>query len=330
MRTITARHMGWMGLFGLLSIGWINKNTIQSLSWNFSQWLISEQRLLYRALGEQMQTLPETLGGTQILTIMGLCFVYGVFHAAGPGHGKVVISAYLLSQPSRLRTGIQLSIAAALVQGLTAITMVTVFIITIGWAARDVLQHAQSFDLASFLAIALLGAIIMVRAGRLLWQHLRHSFKTKLSVQQLTPVVPLPQSSDHKQHCTLCGHSHHVTPEQWLGRTHWQRLGLVAAVGIRPCTGALLILMMAHLLGIWWVGLLGVLAMSMGTAITVALLAILSVQARSWATRWLAVQPRTLPAFTASLAMMGGLILTVIGVSLGVGAWFSPPQSIWF
>lgn len=318
------------GLLILIFMGLIWQYSASlKLSWgSATQWLLLQQRQLYRALGEQMQVLPEQLSAGHVGAILMVCFTYGVVHAAGPGHGKVVISAYLLSQPSRLLTGLKLSVAAALVQGLTAIVAVSLFVGVFGWVAREVLRYAQGLELMSFFAIALLGVVLTVRAGRLLFQHTRLKLKTRLSVHPLTPTVP--QHSAHATQCTLCGHAHHVAPEQWLASTRWQQLGLIISVGLRPCTGALLILMMANLIGFWWVGLFGVLAMSMGTAVTVAALAIFAVHTRTWMIRWLAWEPQSLPVLTASIAALGGIVLTLFGMSLGIGAWLTPTQSVWF
>ena len=59
------------------------------------------------------------------LALMGLSFGYGVFHAAGPGHGKAVISAWLLATENELRRGIAIAFMSALVQALTAIAIVS-------------------------------------------------------------------------------------------------------------------------------------------------------------------------------------------------------------
>ena len=58
------------------------------------------------------------------LTVVGFSFLYGIFHAAGPGHGKAVISAYLIGHDSRVKRGIAPAFAAALVQGLSAVLLV--------------------------------------------------------------------------------------------------------------------------------------------------------------------------------------------------------------
>ena len=97
---------------------------------------------------------------------------------------------------------------------------------------------------------------------------------------------------DHGHHhhaegevCATCGHSHAPDPacsqaSISTGSTAWSA---VAAVGIRPCSGALIVLSFAFLNGLWAGGILSVLAMALGTAITVSALATLAVTAKNWA-----------------------------------------------
>jgi ABC-type nickel/cobalt efflux system permease component RcnA len=100
------------------------------------------------------------------------------------------------------------------------------------------------------------------------------------------------EGHDHAAHhhhgietCASCGHSHAPDPALLSGdrfdwRTAWSA---VVAVGIRPCSGALIVLSFALLNGLWAAGILSVLAMAIGTAITVSILATLAVTAKNWA-----------------------------------------------
>jgi nickel/cobalt exporter len=63
---------------------------------------------------------------------MGISFVYGIFHAAGPGHGKAVISSYLVANEETWRRGVTLSFASALLQAITAVLIVAVAAVLIG------------------------------------------------------------------------------------------------------------------------------------------------------------------------------------------------------
>ncbi len=85
--------------------------------------------------------------------------------------------------------------------------------------------------------------------------------------------------------CSTCGHSHAPDPallsaERFDWRAAWSA---IVAVGLRPCSGALIVLSFALLNGLWIAGILSVLAMALGTAITVSALAVLAVTAKNWA-----------------------------------------------
>ena len=93
---------------------------------------------------------------------MGLSFLYGIFHAAGPGHGKAVISSYLFANDETWRRGITLSFASAVMQSLTAISIVGVGAVLLGATAKLMGDTVKVIEIVSYGLIVLLGA-------RLLW-----------------------------------------------------------------------------------------------------------------------------------------------------------------
>src|SRR5690606_23130257 len=88
------------------------------------QWIARQQSLFYRDLTTALGDL--TQGGHAALILITLSFAYGVFHAAGPGHGKAVIATYLLATGEKLKRGVVISFASAFVQALTAIVVVSI------------------------------------------------------------------------------------------------------------------------------------------------------------------------------------------------------------
>jgi ABC-type nickel/cobalt efflux system permease component RcnA len=84
----------------------------------------SQQRDLHRELAGAIKALRREGSAAAAWSLIVLSFLYGVFHAAGPGHGKAVISTYLVTHKSALSRGIWLSAVASLIQGLTAIHLV--------------------------------------------------------------------------------------------------------------------------------------------------------------------------------------------------------------
>ena len=284
-------------------------------------WINLHQQQFYRALTESLKAMRDGGGGVWVL--VGLSFAYGIFHAAGPGHGKAVISSYMLANEVALRRGIMLSFVSAFLQGLTAIVLMTLVFLVLRGTSVSMTNATWFLETVSYALIAAFGAW-------LLWKKLR---PMAFGLVGAAPVHSLSaahahahghdhdqaacghdHSHDHHDHahhvhnhahhdhahdhhghahqahavgevCSTCGHSHAPDPRMLEGKhfdwkTAWSA---VAAVGIRPCTGALIVLSFAFLNGLWAGGILSVFAMSLGTAITVSALAIMAVTAKNWA-----------------------------------------------
>src|SRR5207237_321498 len=91
----------------------------------------------------------------------------------------------------------------------------------------------------------------------------------------------------HHVHDEHCGHSHGPEPSELAGPGGWQRgFGAVLAVGVRPCSGAILVLVFALAQGLFWAGVASTFIMGLGTAVTVAIIATLAVGAKAWAKRF--------------------------------------------
>jgi nickel/cobalt exporter len=92
--------------------------------------------------------------------------------------------------------------------------------------------------------------------------------------------------ADDHVHDEHCGHSHGPLPSELAGPGGWQRgIGAIFAVGLRPCSGAILVLVFALAQGLFWAGIAATFVMGLGTAITVASIAVLAVSARGVARR---------------------------------------------
>src|SRR5207244_5539793 len=85
----------------------------------------------------------------------------------------------------------------------------------------------------------------------------------------------------HDEEASAWGHAHAPEPEELAGPGGWKRgLSAVLAVGLRPCSGAILVLVFALAQGLFWAGVAATLVMGLGTAITVAIIAVLAVSAK--------------------------------------------------
>jgi nickel/cobalt transporter (NicO) family protein len=333
----------------------------------FAGWLLSKQAIFYRALSGTI--LIAKTDGSALWTLMGIAFVYGVFHAAGPGHGKAVISSYLLANDETWRRGVALSFASALVQSLTAILIVGVAAVLLGGTAKMMGQAVRVIEIASYGLIVVLGARLLWVKG-LGFMHAAAALRrmphddARDHHTAITPACAHPQhhardaqfhAHPHAQrteceaghhglfqrhrhhapvHCDGCdhdhthdhshepdvlpwGHAHGPEPQELGGPDGWKRgLSAVVAVGLRPCSGAIILLVFALSQGLLWAGVVAAFVMGLGTAITVAAIATLAVSARTFARRFTtneagygSVVVRGLEAGAAGLILAFGILL---------------------
>lgn len=307
--SVTVRRL--MGLVGALLLALLAWQLLQPALQGLSLQVVAWQRDFHRALTLAISDFSGTPSSAAWVTLLGISFGYGVFHAAGPGHGKAVLSTYLISQGGARGRALGLSFAASLLQGLVAIALVVVLVHGMGWLTRQAMGSAVWVEQASFLMVALLGGWLCLRAIR----QLRRQPEAKLA-------HAANQAHDHQQHAHGHGHEccggHHVDPQR---ASDWRTaLATVVAIGMRPCSGAVLLLGAATLLGHFVVGVAAVMVMSLGTALTVSALALASVYARNWAERRLASQQQAQRAghLLGWASLAGGLAIVALGVSLAV------------
>ncbi|WP_458524539.1 nickel/cobalt transporter [Onishia taeanensis] len=310
--------LGAAGLALLAVVGlWAWQGGVQALLYEIVAW----QRDLHRQLTLAITALSGAPSPATWVGLLGISFGYGVFHAAGPGHGKAVLSTYLVSQGGAWRRALALSAAASLLQGLVAILLVAVLVHGFGWLTRQAMGSVVWVERLSFLMVTGLGLWLCLSALRRL--------RRRDDEAQGAPEHEAVQASHVAHHAAPhgdgcgCGHEHHLAPER-VG--DWRTaLGTVVAIGIRPCSGGVLLLGAASLLGQFWVGVVAVMVMAAGTALAVSLLALASVMARGWAERRLARQSRQRPRQALAWASLaGGLAITALGLSLTLGAGGDP------
>jgi ABC-type nickel/cobalt efflux system permease component RcnA len=276
--------------------------------------LLGWQRDLHRSLTLAITELSRTPSMATWATLLSVSFVYGVFHAAGPGHGKAVLATYLATHGGAVKRALGLSFAASLLQGMTAIILVVVLVYGLGWITRQAMGSVVWVEQASFLLVAALGAWLCWRAIK----QLRSAYQAHENDRSHS------HRHDHT-HSHCCGGAHHIEPQQALD---WRTAIItVGAIGMRPCSGAVLMLGAASLLGQFEVGVASVVAMSLGTGITVSALALASILARGWAQRRLSKQQhsqRSVQKATGWLALVGGALIVMLGISLSVAGVAQP------
>lgn len=284
--------------------------------WLWQAWpqVLRESIGWQREFNQQLSTLLKavaenpTKAGSSLLLVS---FVYGVLHALGPGHGKVVITTWLATHPSKLKSSIVLTLASSLLQGLVAVGLVFVVLSLLALPARQL--HLSSFWLekGSYALVGVLGILLSVRALKKLRGMLRKPTFTAFTPHHV-----------HHEHCG-CGHQHLPTPEQLQQGDDWRaRLVIVLSMGMRPCSGAIMVLLFSKVVGVFSWGVASAMAMAAGTSLTITSLALLVHTFRTLAVK---LSGNKAPAMWkqvgwTTLALAGGVVLVVAAVVMWMSA----------
>lgn len=256
-------------------------------------WIYVQQRAFHQELIDGMRSLTNDGAAAAAWALISASFLYGVFHAAGPGHGKAVLTTYLVTHREQMKRGVLLAVISAFTQGFVAIALVYGLILVAGWLPQQTSEAVSWSERASFALLTLLGGYLIYRAARSGVKRWRG------------------------QQAGCCGHSHAPTEEQIAATGSFRAtLGVVLSIGLRPCTGAVLVLVFAQVVGLYWAGVAAVAAMSTGTAIAVSVLAFAAVNARSFAGRLVASRGGGWMFSADIVALGGGVLLALIGYSL--------------
>ena len=236
------------------------------------------QRWLNERLADEIHGIGD---GWAVLGIIALGFAYGVLHAAGPGHGKIVVVSYLASHRARLVRGLALGGAIATVQAVSAITIVVVFALVLDVSRLALVRELPLIELASYGLIVCLGLWMAVGAlrGR-----------------------------------TGCAHGHH--DEDADGRS---LAAMALAVGVRPCTGAILVLLFALANGMLVVGILATLAMGLGVALTISGIGLGAIGLRAVIARLAGGHGRV--DWARGVRLAGALVIIAAGGLLFAATW---------
>ena len=283
--------------------------------------------------------------GSAVWGLLGISFLYGIFHAAGPGHGKAVISSYVVANHETWRRGVVLSFASALLQAVVAVAFVGIAAWVFNATMATMCASERYIEIVSYALIALIGLRLVWVKGRAMFSTWRGMSRPLHAVGAAVTPHDHKHGHDHKhdhdhkhghghdhhhdhdhhhhhddEHASAWGHAHGPEPQQLAGPGGWRRgLTAIVAVGLRPCSGAILVLVFALAQGMLWAGVAATFVMGLGTAITVAAIATLAVGARELAQRFAGS-----PSGYGMLAMRGietsaALIILAFGSLLLVG-----------
>ena len=271
MRRLGIQHLLWLpvALAGVLAL-WL---------WGFGgaaqvgRFATQNQHQVQNAMAGALRQLKAG-DYAAVMALWGLCFAYGFFHAAGPGHGKLVIGGYGLGRRVPMRRLAGLAVGSSLAQAASAVLLVYAGLFLLGWT-REQMQGLADTTMSHISNAAIAGIGVW-----LLWRGLRAVWRLRPKPLPVPDLSGLGLRVDHV-HDENCGHIHGPTLEQAAQvRSLRDAVMVIGSIAIRPCTGALFLLILTWRLGIDWAGIIGAFIMGLGTASITLLVAIASVSLR--------------------------------------------------
>ncbi len=299
-------------------------------------WLMAEQSRLTHLIAMQVKALHG--GPAAAWALIGLAFVYGVFHAAGPGHGKAVIASYMMANDRALRRGIALAFLAALLQGAVAVALVGIAALVFNATSIEMNAAADWLALASYAGIIGIGGWLVWTKGRALIEAVRGVLAQRAAVglgslyagAPWRPGLATTGATTFSAYAPgevtaiepdECGHIHAPDPSTLGDGFSWRAAATtVVAAGSRPCSGAILVLVFSLAQGLFAAGVTATFAMSLGTAITTGALAFAAVFAKKIAMRLAAGENSRLALVARSCEFAAALCVLAFGLGLLFGA----------
>jgi nickel/cobalt exporter len=317
-------------------------------------WIIAKQNEFYRQFSGLLRAAKAD--GSAVWGLLGVSFLYGIFHAAGPGHGKAVISSYVVANEETWKRGVTLSFASALLQAAVAVAVVGIASVLLQATAAAMKSAVDVIEIVSYLFIMVIGirlayvkGIGFIHAARATWPaagaakaavtpddhahhdhdhhdhaHHAHDHNAHESHAQESHAHHAHDDHDHAHHdhddASAWGHAHAPEPQELAGPGGWTRgLSAIVAVGLRPCSGAIIVLVFALAQGLFWAGVAATFVMGLGTAMTVAVIATIAVGARSWAGRLAGAQSGYGMLAMRGIEVVAALVIIAFGALLLTG-----------
>jgi ABC-type nickel/cobalt efflux system permease component RcnA len=233
----------WMGV--LLLVALIGALVFSDGVAELARFSADYQRRIQQSLSTSLRDIKSGSGSLALWTLVAVCFGYGVVHTLGPGHGKAVVVAYFLDskRPRAWIEGVFAGSWIAFTHTLAALLLAgglkTFAVVGLFGALREV----RNVEIVSYTLILLIG-FWRLWAG--ISGHLHEHAHG---------------DDHHHDHDHQHQHPAQRTLAGWL---------LLTAAGIAPCAGALVVILLSLALGVLWAGVIGVIAIALGMAITLA------------------------------------------------------------
>lgn len=273
------------------------------------------------------------------LSLVLVSFLYGVFHAVGPGHGKFILTGYLSFEQTKLQQAMKLTLVSALVQGLVAISLVSVIVVLFTLSRSYFNLTLKWVERGSFLMMMMFG-LYWIYQSRTLWKTRANITNKRVKAPKILQISPITQplhrvKTECHQHGAgcACGHKHLPSADEMAKATDWKSQAmLVFSIGLRPCSGAVLVLFLAYTLDLYLWGVLSALVMAFGTGLSLTLFAWLVLFARNKALKigkwYLSTTHRRQTG--EWLKLLAGIGIIVLALLLLHSGWLDNSQNLLF
>ncbi|WP_453961531.1 nickel/cobalt transporter [Amorphus suaedae] len=302
-------------------------------------WIAAWQTSFYRLLTDSIAEMKAS--GAAPWLLIALSFGYGVFHAVGPGHGKAVISSYMMANEATAKRALGLSFAASAVQATTAVVLVLVGALVLNVSSIALSRSVETIEVVAYALVTLLGAVLVWRKviGPLVGRRRRAGPAAVSGPLSAAVAAEMPADVPHRGHdhshshshhhhhgdaeACGCGHVHALDPATVAqAGTVREMVAAVLSIGLRPCTGAVIVLVFALAQELPMAGIVSAYAMGLGTAVTVSVLALAAVGAKGLAIRLSGPDSRLAARVHAGIEGVAAVMVLALGALL-LGATLS-------
>jgi len=268
-----------------------NKQITSAQFPGFIQMIVNEINNLQRELNASLSVLSRKINREHdfgvFFLLLGIALIYGIIHALGPGHGKIIIISYTLSNPMKAKQGIWLGILISAIHTLSAIILVSILYFILKSTYSNYSQEPKKIiSLVSYGLIAGMGAFLLINTI------VRDILKLKKNEADSKLKVELKQ---HRK----------------------QKLILPALIiGLVPCEGAILILIFSISINSYWLGIVLAGAMSVGMALTISIIGIITIWSKKGALKLLSAKTGVVRIISTTIQVIGATVILIFGLLL--------------
>ncbi len=241
------------------------------------------QHKINQKITELSKQIKEKKSPKPILIILFVTFIYGMVHALGPGHGKTVTFSYFLSERAEVKKGIMVGTIIGFLHAGSALILVLILYFIIQQSfLRPIEDLSRIIKLISYALITAIGLFLLLKATIALWRKEKNAGKSTYEKSVTTKgIIPF-----------------------------------AIAVGIIPCTGAVIVLLFSISMGILGIGIISTLCMALGMATTISLVGVLTILAKKGVTKFIINRTKVSSILQTALSIIGALLLTLLGILL--------------